>query len=289
MKILVFGSNGMIGSTVFRYLDKYTNCNTVGALRDSQNKLLLLKNTYYIDSYNFQNLYKCINLIRPDYVINCVGITKHRKLSNNIIKSLQINSIIPHNISLLCKIFNARLIQISTDCIFSGLKGNYIESDLPDALDIYGKTKFLGEVKESHVLNIRTSTIGHEIIGANGLLEWFLASNKSVDGYRNAFFSGITTLELAKVICFIIENNFILSGVYNVGGMKVDKYTLLKLIAFVYNKKIKINEDLTFNIDRSFISDKFVSETGYVISNWEKLIKECFDFYNYEKEFYVRQ
>ena len=172
MKILVFGSNGMIGSTVFRYLDKYTNCSTVGVLRDSQNKLLLLKNTYYIDSYNFHNLYKCINLIRPDYVINCVGITKHRKLSNNIIKSLQINSIIPHNISLVCKIFNARLIQLSTDCIFSGLKGNYIESDLPDALDIYGKTKFLGEVNESHVLNIRTSTIGHEIIGANGLLEW---------------------------------------------------------------------------------------------------------------------
>jgi dTDP-4-dehydrorhamnose reductase len=173
----------------------------------------------------------------------------------------------------LCAVGGARLIHVSTDCVFAGTKGNYVEGDAPDAGDMYGKSKYLGEVDYPHAITLRTSTIGHELQSAYGLLEWFLSQQGNCKGFSRAIFSGLPNTEFARVVRDVVIPRPELHGLYHVGAAPIGKYDLLKLIAAQYNKKIDIVFDEKFAIDRSLNVDQFTRVTGYRAPSWPELIQ----------------
>jgi len=179
----------------------------------------------------------------------------------------------PHRLAKLCTLIGARLVHISTDCVFSGEKGGYVESDFTDARDVYGKSKALGEVDYPHTITLRTSTIGHELNSAYGLLDWFLSQNKSCKGYNRAIFSGVPTVILAQIIRDVVIPHKELSGIHHIAAKSINKYELLKLIAEVYGKSTQIIYDDSIVIDRSLNADKFRAATGYVAPEWLELIR----------------
>ena len=277
MKILIVGASGMIGSAVMCVLSKSKDLEVYGSIRDEGVKEFFspaIKSRLIsgIDLLNSDSLLKLFESISPQIVINCAGITKHKLGASNPLVSLPINSLMPHRIALICGLINARLIHISTDCVFSGGTGNYDETDSPDAIDLYGKSKELGEVNYPHAITLRTSTIGHEFKSSLGLLEWFLSQKISCKGYINAIFSGLPTVVLADIIREVIIPHPSLSGLYHVGARKINKFELLKMIAKEYQKKIEIRCDESLIIDRSLDSSKFEAATGYVAPEWPKMI-----------------
>ncbi|MFM8331419.1 MAG: dTDP-4-dehydrorhamnose reductase family protein, partial [Candidatus Methylumidiphilus sp.] len=183
------------------------------------------------------------------------------------------NSLLPHRLATLCSIAGARLIHISTDCVFSGDRGGYTEDDPSDARDVYGKTKFLGEVTDSHTITLRTSIIGHELQTTHGLVEWFLSQERQCKGYTKAIFSGLPTVVLARIISDIVISRPDLSGVYHLAARPISKYELLNLIAAVYGKEIEIIPDDQFVVDRSLSAERFRVATGYVAPDWANLVK----------------
>ena len=273
-RVLILGANGLIGSTLFRYLQKKNNLNVFGSVR----KLDSVIDTSIIEGVNFLNTEESFNVISeitPSVVINCVGITKHSIHYKKIGEVSFINTIFPHLLSDFSKAQNFKLIHISSDCVFSGERGDYSELDYSDSKDLYGKSKFLGELDgRNGIITIRTSTIGHEKLTKYGLLEWFLSQNASCKGFSKAFFSGLTTLELADIIYkyFIVDDS--VYGLYNLAGPKINKFDLLKIIARVYVKDIEIQKDQIFCIDRSLNASKFNNKFGYFGKNWDLMIKE---------------
>ena len=282
MNILVLGSNGMIGNAIFSLLYEQSDLRVTGSLRNkktSYSHLSYINDKYFIeiDPFNLKIIESKIETLNPDLVINCIGLTKHvfKRYSKKIIE--YINSDFPHFLANFSDKYNFRLIQISTDCVFEGLRGNYSEKDLPDAKDLYGKTKYRGEViNYSNVITIRTSTIGHEIQTKYGLLEWFLMQ-KECYGFCKAFFSGLTNIELAKIIRDLIIPNEHLNGLHHVGGYSISKYNLLMKINEIYKKNIVINKENHFKINRSLNSKKFKTLTRYIPKGWDDLIEEMKD------------
>jgi dTDP-4-dehydrorhamnose reductase len=231
---------------------------------------------------NIHSFEKFIQEEKFDVVINCIGIIKQQKAAYEAITSIEINSLFPHKISKICNEVGTRFIHISTDCVFSGNRGQYTETDEPDATDLYGKTKELGEVVEN-ALTIRTSIIGHEISSQLSLVNWFLSQHESVNGYQKAIYTGLPTVHLAKVIAEIIENYPMLTGLFQVASDPINKYELLNLIAKIYKKDIAIIPYDQFVNDKSLLSDKFKKETNISIPSWEELIMEMQqDFTQYE-------
>lgn len=275
MKILVLGATGMIGNIVFKMLS--LNYEVWGTIRSPMGKVffsdaLQQRLISGIDVLEKDLLTDLINKLNPDVVINCIGLTKHLKGSEDSLLSKKINSLYPHRLVSICSIVGARLIHISTDCVFSGRKGNYSEQDSSDAEDIYGKSKFLGEVNCQGAITLRTSTIGHELSSSYGLLNWFLSQDEECRGFSQAIFSGVTTVELARVIRDIVIPRTDLSGLYQLSGRPISKYELLKIISKVYKKPINIIEDAHFVIDRSLNPIKFNDATGYLVNDWYELI-----------------
>ena len=276
MKILVLGASGMIGSTITRVLSQTTNWEVYGTVRDEMIKehfpdSISSKLMSGIDVDNYE-LAKLFEEVEADVVINCIGLTKHLPEASDPLRVISLNSLLPHRLDKLCDENNSRLIHISTDCVFLGSKGNYTEEDPSDANDIYGKSKYLGEVIDTSAVTLRTSTIGHEFQTKNGLLEWFLAQQGKCKGYANAIFSGLPTVTLAEVIRDYVIPNKSLVGLYHVAGPAIDKYNLLKIISKEYNKNIDIECDESFVIDRSLNADKFRDATGYIPPDWPSLI-----------------
>lgn len=292
-KILIFGASGMIGSTLVKDMSMNENFEVIGVIRRKSYKKFFLnhKSKFLIYNYNsidLEFLKKILLTSNPDVVINCSGITKQRIKNNSLQKILYMNSIFPHRLAYFAKKMNFKLIQISTDCVFSGklLKGSYKEIDIPDAEDTYGKTKFIGEVTGENVVTLRTSTIGHEILTRKGLLEWFLFKKKKCLGYNNAVFSGVTTHTLANIIEKIIIPKKVFSGLYHISAKPINKYKLLCMIAKTYNKKIKILKFKNFRINRSLNSNFFKKKTGYIAPSWQLMINEMYRLNkkNYEKQ-----
>ncbi len=270
----------MIGSTLFRFFLLQESFDVYGLVRSKVigENLKLSKNILISgDLTNTNTLADLIKEYTPSVIINCAGITKHLKECKNNAKAIQINSLLPHEIVNICRNLNTKIIQISTDCIFSGSKGNYKEQDIPDSIDIYGKSKYLGEISDKPHLTIRTSTIGHEINTKHGLLEWFLVQNKCM-GYKNAIFSGITTLELAKVIYKILRYYENLNGIYHISSEPIDKYSLLKMISVTYKHNVELAPNLDFRIDRSLNSTRFSLATDYISPQWEEMISSMYKF-----------
>lgn len=278
MKVLVFGASGMIGSAIFRILSEKQDWQVWGTLRkDSAKKFFseasVSKLLADVDVARCDVLARVFAQVRPDVVINCIGLTKHHSESEDPLLAIPLNAMLPHRMADMCKAAGARLVHVSTDCVFSGAKGDYVEQDVPDAADFYGRSKYLGEVDYSHAITLRTSTIGHELQSAYGLLEWFLMQQSGCRGFGQAVFSGLPSTEFAKVVRDVVIARPELHGLYHVGGQPISKYELLRLIAQVYGKKIDIVRDDSFVIDRSLNSERFAKATGYVPADWPTQIE----------------
>jgi len=279
MNILIFGATGMLGHAVFRVLSNDSYLKVFGTIRSASSKNLfpsemtqnLIPN---IDIESEDCLKKAFEISQPDVVINCVGIIKQLSDAKDVLKTIPINTLLPYRLAALSKEFGSRLILISTDCVFSGKKGNYSETDFPDCEDLYGRSKLLGEIDNSkNILTIRTSIIGHELRGGHSLLDWFLNTSGEVEGYSRAVFSGLPTIELAEIIKNIINKYPNLHGLYHISSYPINKYELLKLIASIYNKEIQIIKSDRITIDRSLNHEKFQNETGYKPKKWIELVK----------------
>ena len=278
MRILVFGASGMIGSTMIRVLSEKKEWEVFGTVRSGSvrsffSPKLAERLISGIDVENQDTLVRVFGQVRPDVVINCVGLTKHHVEADDPLMAIPLNALLPHRLAALCGIAGARLVQISTDCVFSGEEGGYSEDDPGDAQDVYGKSKYLGEVHCAHAITLRTSTIGHELQSAYGLLGWFLSQRDRCNGFTHAIFSGLPTVVFAQVIRDIVIPRKDLSGLYNVAARPIAKYDLLKIIANVYEKSIDIVPSDQLVVDRSLKADHFYKATGYIPPDWPELIR----------------
>jgi len=286
-KILILGGTGMLGHTLFSYLsahkelDVYATSRITDGLAKWFPAHLAAKIRPMVDADNFDTVIRAVAAIQPDIIINCIGLIKQLKMANDPLTAITVNSQLPHRVSLVCRAADARMIHISTDCVFDGKKGNYVESDMSSATDLYGRTKFLGEVDYPHCVTLRTSVIGHELKGSFGLLEWFLAQEGKVRGFTKAIYSGFPSVEIARIIHEYVIPARNLHGVYHVSSEPISKYDLLKLISKRYGKKIEIESYSDFSIDRSLNSSRFRKEVGYSPPSWEELVDKMYlDFVN---------
>ena len=282
MKIIVFGITGMLGNVVFSYLSKTKGLNVIGFARDSE-KLKLVKGKKKFQESNLlakETIEKIIFEFEPEVIINCIGLIKQDESSSQIHLSNLINNVFPNTLAKECSKNGIRLIHYSTDCVFSGEKGNYSEKDKPDCKDVYGKSKLKGEIHDNkNILTLRTSIIGHELNSNLSLLNWFLGSKGHVKGFKKAFFSGLTNLEHAKILEKIILPNENLYGLFHLGGERIDKFELLNIFSKIYSHKIIIEPDTSFEIDRSLNCNQFNSVTGYNPPSWINLVREMRIFF----------
>jgi dTDP-4-dehydrorhamnose reductase len=278
MRVLILGVTGMLGSALHQVFAPDPRFETWGTLRLSAARGFFAERDHArlldgVDIGDQDTLVSVLNRVRPQLVINAVGVVKQLTVANDPVIVLPINAIFPHRLAGLCGLAGARLILISTDCVFSGRKGNYTESDASDADDLYGKSKYMGEVHDlSHVITLRTSGIGHELHSRHGLLEWFLAEPGPVRGYSQAIYTGLPWVELARVMREYVFPRSDLSGLYHVSSDPISKLDLLRIIAKVYDKQIEIKPDDTVRIDRSLDSTRFRTATGYVPPTWPALV-----------------
>jgi dTDP-4-dehydrorhamnose reductase len=228
-----------------------------------------------IDAASMDALVSVMRRARPEAVINCVGIIKQLKEAHSPLVSLTINSLLPHRLSELTAAVGARLVHVSTDCVFSGRKGNYTEADVSDAEDLYGRSKFLGEVHDSHCVTLRTSIIGRELESKSGLIEWFLSQRgKAIRGFRRAIYTGFTTAEIGRVIEAVLLRQPGLSGLWQVSSEQITKFDLLQQAQRAFGWAGEILADDTFECDRSLDSTRFRTATGYVPPSWEAMLAE---------------
>ncbi|MEX2007804.1 MAG: SDR family oxidoreductase [Candidatus Levyibacteriota bacterium] len=278
-KVLIVGMTGMLGHTLFTELSKDENLVVYGTARELVESLAKhlapeqLKRVYLnVDADNLDSVRKVFDEIKPDFVVNCIGLIKQRPDAKDPLSAIHLNAVLPHQLAKLTEDVGGRYMQVSTDCVFDGVKGNYTEEDKEFASDIYGTTKRLGEVDYGNALTIRTSIIGHELKSYASLVDWFLSQEGEVNGFTKAVFSGFPTVYLADIIDKYIIPNKNLKGLYHVSAEPISKYDLISLIAKRYSKEIKINPSEQLVIDRSLDSTRFRQETGFVSPSWEELV-----------------
>lgn len=279
MKLLVLGATGMLGSAVFRHFSGLPGYQVTGSVRTSSAlgafpEKLRLGLVSGVDIENHDALARLIDEARPDAVVNCVGLVKQRAEAEDPLAALPINALLPHRLSRLCSLVGARLLHISTDCVFSGRKGGYVETDPSDAEDLYGRTKLLGEVYAPNALTLRTSIIGPELARKTGLLEWFLSQRGTIRGFRRAIFSGFTTMEMARIMELVLTRHPPASGLYHVSSDPISKYDLLGLIRTALNFDVEIVPEDQYRCDRSLDSTRFRTEFGYRPPTWEAMVEE---------------
>lgn len=278
-RILILGASGMLGSTFFRTFSKAADLLTFGSIREASAKQHFVPELHDALIPNVcldgeSGLLTAFAVAKPDVVINCIGIIKQLPNANDHLDSLAINAMLPHRLAKYCDAADARLVHFSTDCIFSGKQGLYKEDDFPDAYDLYGRTKFLGEVFYQNSITLRTSIIGHELNRSKSLVDWFLSQSGEVKGFTKAVFSGLPTVEVARVVKEYVITNPNLNGLYHLSVDPINKYDLLNLVANAYSKDIKIIPDDKLSIDRSLNSDRFRAATGFKPRPWLDLIED---------------
>jgi len=279
MKILIIGATGMLGYSLFSNLSEYSGLEVYGTVRtlkekehffiDYPNKII-----ESVEVTNIQNVEAVIANLKPDVVINCIGLIKQHGISKQHIDAISINSLLPHQLAGICTRFEAKFIHFSTDCVFDGAKGGYLEDDIPDAIDLYGKSKSLGEVDYAPHLTLRTSIIGHELSSNVSLIDWFLSQKNETKGFSKAVFSGLPTCVIAKLLAEYIIPKPEITGLHHLSVDPIDKYSLLNLVSKVYNKEIEITDSKEFIIDRSLNSDRLRQLINLNVPTWETLITD---------------
>jgi dTDP-4-dehydrorhamnose reductase len=211
----------------------------------------------------------------PDIIINCAGITTRRGVEDNIVNTRLLNSELPHKLDSWANLNSKKLIHFSTDCVFSGNRGNYLDNDFADAEDIYGKSKALGEVNSPNTLTIRCSMIGRELYNFTELFEWLKKNkNKKIEGYSKVFYSGITTVRMGKILNQILKKNLNLSGIYNISSTAISKFDLLVKLSNAFNLNVDVKQNINNKSNKVLISEKFTEITGIYPPNWDDLISE---------------
>ena len=256
--------------------------------KKSKHDFLKSKNTiFHFLEISEDNIEEFLLDINPDIIINTAGVTTRREKESTINQIKFTNSILPNILSSWSEKNDCRLIHFSTDCVFSGEKGNYQDNDKPDALDTYGKTKSLGEVSGTNTLTLRSSMIGFELYNKTELLEWVLSNkNKTINGFSNVIYSGITTTLMSKIVIKIIEDFSDLKGIYNISSSPISKYSLLKKINDIFDLNIKIESVEYKSSDKSLESSRFFNKTGIKIPNWDLMLKELKDSWLLNKDIY---
>lgn len=282
-KVLVLGASGMLGNAVLRVFARGDQYSVLGSVRSAGVLRLLpaeLREQVVcgVDVENTDSLVRLFTLARPDVVINCIGLVKQLAEAGDPLAAIPINSLLPHRLAQLCDVAQARLIHMSTDCVFAGTRGMYSEHDVPDAQDLYGRSKHLGEVDYPHAVTLRTSIIGHELSSTHGLVDWFLSQQGPVSGFTRAVFSGLPTMELARVMRDFVVPNAELRGLYHVSAAPINKFDLLSLVAQAYGKSITVMTDDKLKIDRSLDSSRFRATTGYEPPTWSELVRRMHEF-----------
>lgn len=279
MRVLILGVTGMLGHKLSQVLSPiFDVTGTIRSHYSDISRYSFFQESNIVPEVNalqISHLEETIERVNPDVVINCTGIIKQVKEAQDKLLSIWVNSLFPHQLYQICHRNRLRLVHISTDCVFSGKKGNYHEDDPSDAEDIYGKTKYLGEVSGEGALTIRTSLIGRELSTTNSLVEWFISNRGGkVKGFTNVIFSGFPTLHLAMIIADILVNHRDLNGVYHISSEPISKFKLLTMINERMGLNIEIEEYPDFHCDRSLNSTLYRDETGFKPLSWEKMIDE---------------
>jgi dTDP-4-dehydrorhamnose reductase len=276
MRVLILGAGGMLGHKLVQVFgERFETWATVRAAATAYAGYRLLPAERLVggvEAADGDGLVRAFAAARPELVVNAVGIVKQLAEARDPIASLTVNALLPHRLGRLCDAAGARLIHLSTDCVFSGRRGGYVESDQPDAEDLYGRSKLLGEVGAPH-LTVRTSIVGRELASRHGLLEWFLSNRGGqVRGYRRAVFSGFPTLALAELLADVAERHRDLAGLRHVSAAPIDKDALLRLWRDAYDLPVEIEPFDGVEEDRSLDSTRFRSETGYDPPPWPALV-----------------
>jgi dTDP-4-dehydrorhamnose reductase len=278
MKILIVGGAGMLGHELVRHFARkaevFVTYRSAQTARVASGRDPVARAYEGIDAGDFGALAKVFDEAKPHAVLNCVGIIKQLEEAKNAISSIRINSLLPHLLLEQCSRHDARLVHFSTDCVFSGRTGSYTEADVPDATDLYGRSKLLGEVQEAPGITIRSSIIGRELNSRRALLDWFLSqSGKTVRGFRRAIYSGFTTIEMARIVERVLPDRK-LNGLWQVASVPISKYDLLCLVRDRFGLPIAIEPDEVFSCDRSLKAERFNQATGYVPPSWPAMIDE---------------
>lgn len=226
-----------------------------------------------VDALDSDGLTTMLARLRPEAVVNCIGIVKQLSQSRDPLVALPVNALFPHRLARLCALLGARLVHISTDCVFRGTRGGYTEQDPADPDDLYGRSKLLGEVGDPHAVTLRTALVGRELETRHGLVEWFLGESGAVRGFTRAVFSGLTTLEMASLILRHVLPNPGLHGVWHVSAAPITKHDLLVLLREAYDRRTQIEADASLVIDRSLDSSRFRAATGYEPPSWPAMIR----------------
>jgi dTDP-4-dehydrorhamnose reductase len=285
MKVLILGGSGMVGHALIKNLSvKYEVFSILRQRKDLEStkffKKILEKNKcIFLDDINqHKKLDEVVKKISPDILINCIGVIKQRGDVNNILNMIKINALLPHILNEICFKNKVKLIHLSTDCVFSGKKGYYKESDNPDPVDKYGASKLLGEIVEGDALTIRTSFIGPELFNKKSLFEWIKSQKDGeIDGFDKAIYSGLTTYAFAKVIEQIIDKHLQLNGIWQVSSDPISKFDLIVLINLIFKLNIKINRNSSFECDRSLNSSAFKNKTNILIPSWKEMINNLYE------------
>jgi dTDP-4-dehydrorhamnose reductase len=278
MRVLVLGSTGMLGHTILDRLG--SEFEVAGTIRDQKSfschSFPSVRIYDGVHAGNLDAIDAVIGSMRPDIVINCIGIVK--QIKSHPIESIAINALLPHQLAKLASARNARLIHFSTDCVFSGLRGNYSETDIPDPTDLYGRTKLLGEVDQPGALTLRISVIGHELHHHRGLLDWFRSQRHGrVSGYARALYSGLTTHAMADLLAFLLRSEPGIEGIWHVSGPAISKFDLLTIINDIYGTEVRIDRDESFVCDRRLDSTRFRNRTGWQPPTWREMIETMFE------------
>ena len=269
MRVLVLGGDGMLGHELYRELRDHHE--TRVTQRSPSNDPQVFAG---VEVRGTSQIEEVIARFRPAAVVNCIGIVKQRPESEEAIASIEVNALLPHRLAIACRAAGARLVQLSTDCVFSGEKGRYREEDRPDPVDVYGRSKLLGETTGEGALTLRTSMIGLGLNRKTSLVDWFLAQKGSVRGYRKAIFSGLTTRELSRVLRMILEKHPQASGLYHLSAAPIDKYTLLVKLRERLGRSSEIVPVDEPRIDRSLDSTRFRRVFSYQPPEWDAMLDE---------------
>lgn len=279
-KVLIIGSKGMAGHLIYQYFKEFSEFAVVDIARGTDSHTP----AYQLDVTNFDLLSEVIRKEKPDYLINCVGVL-NKDAEDHPDKSILLNSYFPHFLARLGTEQGFKVIHISTDCVFNGKKGGYTESSEKDGIGFYAQTKALGEITYGNHLTLRTSIIGPELKDNGiGLFHWFMQQDGTIKGYTQAYWTGVTTLELAKAIIEAIKQN--ISGLHHlVNAGKISKYDLVGLFKKVFNKEsVFITPYDGYKVDKSLL--KTNNEFDYSVASYEDMVEEMRDWINNNSHLY---